>query len=494
MRDDEQVLIFERSRSGRRGTPMPPSDVPERPLGELLAPEQRRAAEPRLPEVPEHEVVRHYTALSLLNHHVDRGLYPLGSCTMKYNPKVNEEVARLPGFAGVHPFAPHHAAQGALRLQYELQEYLAEISGMDAVTLQPAAGAHGELSGVFLMRAYHKARGKLRSRILIPDSAHGTNPATVALAGYDSLTLRSNAEGLVDVDDLKAHLDDEVAGFMVTNPNTHGKFERRILEIADLVHGVGGLMYMDGANLNAIMGVTRPGDMGFDILHFNTHKSFSTPHGGGGPGSGPVGVKAQVAPFLPVPVVRKEGAEYRLDWDRPQSIGKMHGFWGNFGVHVRAYAYIRSLGNTGIRETAEAAVLNNAYLSARLVGKYGLPYGRGLHESVFSGSPLKRFGVRTLDVAKRLLDFGVHAPTIYFPLTVPEALMIEPTETETREELDRFADALLAIAREGETDAERLLAAPHTTPVGRLDEGRAARQPDVRYTWAPARAETAAAR
>jgi len=482
LRDAVPPLLFERSRPGRPGVSVPEGDVPQREAADLLPRDLLREEPPSLPEVPEHEVVRHYIGLSIRNHHVDRGFYPLGSCTMKYNPKINEEMARLPGFVGAHPLAPEDAVQGALAVQYELQQALAEISGMDAVTLQPAAGAHGELTAVFMMRAYHAARGRPRNKVLIPDAAHGTNPATVALAGFRVVSLKSNAEGLVDLGELEANLDEDVAGFMVTNPNTLGKFERRIGEIAARVHEAGGLMYMDGANLNALMGVARPGDMGFDIMHFNLHKTFTTPHGGGGPGAGPVGVKAALEPFLPVPVIVKEGDRYRLDWDRPQTIGKVHGFMGNFGMHVRALTYIRMLGARGIRETAEGAVLNNAYISARLKGTYDLPYGPGLHESVFSATPLKRYGVKTMDVAKRLLDFGVHAPTIYFPLIVPEALMIEPTETETLEELDRFVDAMLEIARESAETPEVVTSAPHTTPVRRLDEGRAARQPDVRWS------------
>lgn len=482
LRDPVPPLIFDRSRPGRRGVAMPAADVPERPLDDLLPADARRESPPALPEVPEHEVIRHYTELSLRNHHVDRGFYPLGSCTMKYNPKINEQTARMPGLADAHPAAPEAGVQGALRLQYELQGYLSEISGMDAISLQPAAGAHGELTAVFMMRAYHTERGDPREKVLIPDSAHGTNPATVAQAGYRTVALKSNDEGLVDLDALEAALDESVAGFMVTNPNTLGKFERQIGEIAERVHDVGALMYMDGANLNALMGIARPGDMGFDVMHFNLHKTFSTPHGGGGPGAGPVGARESLAPYLPVPLVARDGDAYRLDWDRPESIGKMHGFWGNFGMHVRAYTYIRMLGDTGIRSTAEAAVLNNAYITERLKEAYELPYGRGMHESVFSGRPLKRHGVRTMDVAKRLLDFGVHAPTIYFPLVVPEALMIEPTETETIEELDRFVDAMLEIAREAESSPETVTRAPHTTPIRRPDEGRAARRPDLRWS------------
>ncbi len=477
--------IFEKSRPGRTGTAMPDADVPERPLEELVPERLLRDEPPRLPEVPEHEVVRHYTELSLKNHHVDRALYPLGSCTMKYNPKVNEATARLPGFAGLHPFTPHGAAQGALRLMHELGEALKEVAGLDAVSLQPAAGAQGELTGVFLMRAHHLSRGEPeRRKVLIPDSAHGTNPATVALADMEVVELESNEEGRVELASLKEALDDELAGMMLTNPNTLGVFESDIEEISRRVHEAGGLMYMDGANLNALMGIADPAAMGYDIVHFNLHKTFSTPHGGGGPGSGPVAVTGELERFLPVPGVAREDDEYVLDWDRPDSIGKIHGFFGNFGVMVRAYTYIRMLGPRGIRETAEASVLNNAYLSERLSDRFPLPYGRGLHESVFSGEPLKTdHGVRTMDVAKRLLDYGFHAPTIYFPLVVEEALMTEPTETETREELDRYAEAMAAIAREAAEEPETVTSAPHTTPVRRLDEGRAGRQLDVRWSF-----------
>ncbi len=476
--------IFERSRAGRPGTAVPLPDGAE-PLSELIPARLLRERPPRLPEVPEHEAVRHYTELSLKNHHVDRALYPLGSCTMKYNPKVNEQTARLDGFAGLHPFTPHGAAQGALRLMLGLARALLEIAGMDEITLQPAAGAQGEMTGVLLMRAYHRSRGDVDRRVvLIPDSAHGTNPATVALAGFEVVELQSNAEGRVEMASLEAALDHRVAGLMLTNPNTLGVFETRVEEIARRVHEVGGLMYMDGANLNALMGVTRPGDMGYDMVHFNLHKTFSSPHGGGGPGAGPVAVRSHLAPFLPVPHLEERDGEVVMSWDVPESIGKLHGFYGNFGVLVRAYTYIRMLGASGVRETAEAAVLNNAYLSARLGKRLPLPYGRGMHESVFSAASLKKeHGVKTLDVAKRLLDYGFHAPTIYFPLIVAEALMTEPTETETKEELDRFVDAMLTIAREAESEPETLLSAPHTTPVRRLDEGRAGRQLDVRWTF-----------
>ncbi len=477
--------IFERSRPGRSGTSVPRPDVPTRPLEELIPARHLRASPPRLPEVPEHEAVRHYTEISLKNHHVDRALYPLGSCTMKYNPKVNEQMARLGGFAGLHPFTPVDVAQGALGLMHELGDMLGEIAGMDAVTLQPAAGAQGELTGVLLMRAYHQSRGDVqRRRVLIPDSAHGTNPATVALAGFEVSELKSNEAGRLSVKALREALDERVAGLMLTNPNTLGVFESAILEISELVHEAGGLMYMDGANLNALTGIARPGDMGYDIVHFNLHKTFSTPHGGGGPGAGPVAVMSHLEPFLPMPTVKSEDGVLSLDWDRPQSIGRVHGFYGNFGVLVRAYTFIRMLGQSGLREMAEAAVLNNAYLSARLESCFPLPYGRGMHESVFSGAELKKkTGVKTLDVAKRLLDYGFHAPTVYFPLIVAEAMLIEPTETETKEELDRYADALLSIAAEAESDPELVTGAPHATPVRRLDEGRAGRELDVRWSF-----------
>lgn len=491
LKGDHTPTIFEKSAPGRRGTSVPGPEVETRPLAELIPGAHLRseADAPALPEVPENEVVRHYTELSLKNHHVDRALYPLGSCTMKYNPKVNEATARLPGFAGLHPYTPHESAQGALQLMWELAEILKEVAGMEEVTLQPAAGAQGEMTGVLVMRAYHAERGDThRTKVLFPDSAHGTNPATAAMAGFEAVEFGSNAEGRVDLEALKEVLDENVAGMMLTNPNTLGKFETDIEEISRLVHEAGGLMYMDGANLNALMGMTRPGDMGYDIVHFNLHKTFSTPHGGGGPGAGPVAVKERLARYLPIPkVVRRAGqeVEYELEWDRPASIGKIHGFYGNFGVLVRAYTYIRMLGREGIPITAKDAVLNNAYLSALLEDDetYALPYGRGMHESVYSPVEMKkRTGVKTMDIAKRLLDYGFHAPTIYFPLNVAEALMVEPTETETKEELERFAEAMKSIAGEAEIDPEMVEAAPHTTPLRRLDEGKAGRELDLRWT------------
>jgi len=485
LKENTTSTLFEKSRPGRTGTAVPAGDVPEKPLDQMIPSRFLRTDAPRLPEVPENEVVRHFTEISLKNHHVDRALYPLGSCTMKYNPKVNEAAARLPGFAGLHPFTPSSAAQGALQLMYELGEMLVEVAGMDAVTLQPAAGAQGEMTGVQLMRSFHAANGETgRNKVLIPDSAHGTNPATVALAGFDVVELKSNAAGRTDLDVLREVLDDTVAGMMLTNPNTLGVFETDIVEICDMVHEAGGLMYMDGANLNAITGIARPGDMGYDITHFNLHKTFSTPHGGGGPGAGPVAVKAHLEPYLPTPKVAREGDGFYLNWDRPDTIGKIHGFYGNFGVLVRAYVYMRMLGPDGMRRMAEAAVLNNAYVSAKLDDVYPLPYGRGLHESVFSGSELKKaYGVKTADVAKRLLDLGFHAPTVYFPLNVSEAIMSEPTESENREELDRFIAAMRQIAEEAATDPETVKNAPHTTPIRRLDEVGAARNLDVRWSF-----------
>ena len=476
-----EPTIFDLSQEGRQGAALPDLDVPEKPLEELLPEESLRRDLPHLPEVSEPEVVRHFIHLSSFNHHIDKGFYPLGSCTMKYNPKVNEVSARLPGFARVHPLAPAKTVQGALRLMHELGDLLCRISGLDEVTLQPAAGAQGELAGLMMIRAYHDKRGHRRSKVLIPDSAHGTNPASVTLAGYRSVQVASNDRGLVDIDDLRRAADEEVAALMLTNPNTLGLFESDIEEIERIVHGVGAQLYMDGANLNALLGIARPGDMGFDVVHFNLHKTFSTPHGGGGPGAGPVGVKAHIAPFLPVPVILRDGEEYRLDYDRPDSIGKIQSFYGNFGVMVRAYTYIRMMGARGLRAVSENAIINANYLKRKLEGTYDLPYPQHCqHEFVLSGRRQKEQGVKTLDIAKRLLDFGVHAPTIYFPLIVPEALMIEPTETESKESLDAFIDAMLTIAREVSTDPERVRTAPHTTPVRRLDEAGAGRKLDVR--------------
>ncbi len=477
-------LIFERSKAGRGGTRVPKPITAKRASDVLPAAALRKDA-PRLPEVPEFEVMRHFVELSLKNHHVDRALYPLGSCTMKYNPKVNEDMARLPGFAALHPFTPDAACQGALRLIHTLGEWLKDIAGMDAITLQPAAGAQGEMTGIFLIAAYHRARkDAARKTVIIPDSAHGTNPATAALAGFTVRAITSDARGQMDLATLKAALGPDTAALMLTLPNTVGRFETEVAEIAKLVHDAGALLYIDGANMNALMGVVRPGDCGADAMHFNLHKTFSTPHGGGGPGAGPVAVKKHLEPFLPVPVVAKDGDRYVRLWDRPQSIGKLHGYAGNFGMMVRAYTYISMLGREGIRETAQAAVLNANYVAARIESKYPMPFGRGLHECVATGTPFKeKYGVKTLDIAKRLLDYGFHAPTIYFPLIVHEALMIEPTETATKDELDRFADTMLTIAAEAEKTPELVTGAPRLTPVSRFDEAAAARNPNVRYAF-----------
>jgi glycine dehydrogenase subunit 2 len=406
---------------------------------------------------------------------------------MKYNPRINEDIARLPGFARLHPLTPDEAQQGALALMVQLGEMLAEIVGMDAVSLQPAAGAQGELAGVLMIRAYHLDReGRPRRKVLVPDSAHGTNPASTAIAGYQMIQLKSDAHGEVDLLDLERNLDEDVAAFMITVPNTLGLFESKILEITEMCHARGAQVYMDGANLNALLGITRPGDLGFDVVHMNLHKTFTTPHGGGGPGAGPVGVKSHLVPFLPVPVPVRKGEVYALDWKRSKSIGKLQSFWGNFGMLVRAYTYIRTMGPDGLRAVAENAILNANYIRARLDDHYDLPYaGPSMHEVVFSARRQKKLGVTATDIAKRLLDLGFYAPSIYFPLVVEEAMMIEPTETEPREMLDEFCDAMIQIAREAETDPHAIHAAPVTTPVGRLDQTRAARQPDLRWTRKP---------
>lgn len=476
-------LIFELGQPGRTAFSLPPLDVSERPLEELLPAGYLRSQVPGLPEVSEIELVRHYTGLSRLNHGVDSGSYPLGSCTMKYNPKIAEDIARLPGFARLHPYQPESMVQGALELMFETQEWLAEITGMDGFSLQPVAGAHGELTGLFLIKAYHEARGEGgRTEVICPDSAHGTNPASAAFCGYDVIQVRSDHRGNVDLDDLRSKVGPRTAALMLTNPNTLGLFEERIVEIANLVHEAGGLLYYDGANANATLGITRPGDMGFDVIHLNLHKTFGTPHGGGGPGSGPVGVKQKLLPFLPVPVVVRRDDGYALDYDRPQSIGRVHAFYGNFGVVVKAWAYILSLGPDGLRQVSEDAILNANYLLKKLRPHFDLPYDRICkHEFVLSGRRQAKLGVHTADMAKRLLDFGVHAPTIYFPLIVEEAITIEPTETEPKAALDAFAEAMIAIAREAENSPEQVTGAPLTTPVGRLDDVGAARNPVIRW-------------
>jgi len=490
---DDELTIFERSKAGRRAFVAPALDVPERPLDELLAPNLRRAEPPRLPEVSEPEIVRHYNRLSKRNFDLDTGFYPLGSCTMKHNPKLHERVAALPGHCKLHPLQDPWRAQGALELMWRLQVALGEIAGLPHVSLQPSAGSHGELAGVLLTRAFHEDRGEHRTKVLTPDTAHGTNPATVTMAGYEVVKVGTDAHGNVDVEDLRRKAGEDVACLMLTNPSTLGLFEPAIVEIDRIVHGVGATLYYDGANLNAIMGICRPGEMGFDIVHFNLHKSFTQPHGGGGPGAGPIAVSDRIEPFLPRPqVVRNEspaGAEpaYDLDFERPKSIGRLRGFQGNYGVFVRTYAYIRSLGAAGLRDVSETAVLNANYLLCRLREEGVLEYLPAayerlcMHEFVLSGAPMKQeLGIRTLDLAKRLLDHGVHPPTVYFPLLVDEALLIEPTETETKETLEHFAAVVAEILREAREDPEIARGAPYTTPVRRLDEAGAARRPVVR--------------
>jgi glycine dehydrogenase subunit 2 len=496
---DDQLTIYERSRPGRRAFVPPAAGVPERPLDELLPPALRRAQGPRLPEVAEPEIVRHYNRLSKRNFDLDTGFYPLGSCTMKHNPKLHERLAGLPGHCRLHPMQQPARAQGALELMWRLQDALGEISGLPHVSLQPSAGSHGELAGVLLTRAYHEDRGERRTKVLTPDTAHGTNPATVTMAGCEVVKVGTDPDGNVDIDDLRAKADEDVACLMLTNPSTLGLFEPQIERIAEIVHDVGATLYYDGANLNAIMGICRPGDMGFDIVHFNLHKSFTQPHGGGGPGAGPIAVSDRIEPFLPRPqVVRRQDAGhggngtageavYDLDFDRPRSIGRLRGFQGNYGVFVRSYGYIRSLGAAGLKDVSETAVLNANYLLARLraLGVLeALPaaYERlCMHEFVLSGGPMKReLEIRTLDLAKRLLDHGVHPPTVYFPLLVDEALLIEPTETETKETLDRFAEIVAHILTEARQDPAIARGAPYTTPVRRLDEAAAARRPVIR--------------
>jgi len=475
-------LIFEKSRSGRVGYTLPA--LSQREKVTLNIPEKLlRSKEPELPEVSEVDVIRHFIHLSTLNYHVDKGFYPLGSCTMKYNPKVNDYVASLPGFTDIHPLQPERTVQGALRLMKKLEEYLAEISGMDAVSLQPAAGAHGEFTGIKIIRKYHETQGSPRKYVLIPDSAHGTNPASVTLSGYIAKTIKSNEKGLINLEELKANLNEEVAAFMITNPDTLGLFEVEIMKIADMVHSVGALMYLDGANMNAFIGQIRPGDTGFDVMHFNLHKTFSTPHGGGGPGSGPVGVKKFLEPYLPIPRIIEKNGKLELSYDFPHSIGKIHSFYGNFLVMIKAYTYIRMLGKEHIRRVSEDAVINANYLRVKLQEHYDLPYKSiCMHEFVLSGKFLKKYGVRTLDVAKRLLDYGFHAPTIYFPLIVPEALMIEPTETESKETLDAFVEAMTKIKEEAINNPDILHGAPHNTPVRRLNEALAAKQLKVKWS------------
>jgi glycine dehydrogenase subunit 2 len=493
-----EALIFERSQTGRKGYRLPPLDVDETPLDEIVPASLRRDDDLQgVPEVSEVDVVRHFTRISTWNYSIDLGMYPLGSCTMKYNSRLNEKVARIAGFANLHPLTPEEDAQGALQLIYELQESLAEITGLSGISLQPAAGAHGEMTGVMIIRAFIDARDGAgasanRRTMLIPDSAHGTNPASANLSGFTVKTIRSTADGFTDLEHLRelcAHGD--VAGLMLTNPNTLGLFEKNIKEICRIVHDAGGLVYMDGANMNALVGVARPGDMGVDVIHLNLHKTFSTPHGGGGPGCGPCCCTKELEPFLPVPRIVKDGDKFRLDSNRPQSIGRVKAFFGNFGMMVRALAYIQTHGPDGLREATEAAVLNARYVAQGLVSDYDKPFeAQPMHEVVFTDKRQSRKGVHTLDIAKRLIDYGFHPMTIYFPLIVQGAMLIEPTESVGRAELDQFIEAMCAIAREVVEDPETVLNAPHSTRIGRLDEAAAARRPVLR--WKPKEAASAA--
>ncbi|PLX91100.1 MAG: glycine dehydrogenase (aminomethyl-transferring) [Desulfuromonas sp.] len=471
----EEKLLFESSVPGRVGYSLADLDVPNVLPDESLI----RSELTGFPELSEVDVIRHYTRLSTWNYGVDSGFYPLGSCTMKYNPKINEKTARMPGFAELHPHSPDSLSQGALELMYELQIALGEVSGFPAITLQPAAGAQGEFAGMLMIRAYHESRGEKRSKVLIPDTAHGTNPASAALCGYDVVPIAS--DGLLSASAVAEAMSDDVAGLMITNPNTLGLYEQEIIEICRIVHAGGGLVYCDGANLNALMGISRPGDIGIDVMHFNLHKTFSTPHGGGGPGAGPVGVVEALEPFMPIPRVVKVDGGYRLDCDRPQSIGRVKAFAGHFGILVRAYTYILAMGGEGLKRATELAVLNANYVRARLEGVFDLPYKqRSLHEVVFSENNLPN-DCHTLDVAKRLIDYGFHPPTIYFPLVIKGALMIEPTETESKQALDEFCDALMAIAKEAQDNPELLKQAPVRAKMRRLDETAAARKPVLRW-------------
>ncbi len=476
-------LIFEKSIKGRKGYALPECDVPAQAIEDIIPKEYIRIEEPELPEVGEVDTVRHFTLLSGLNYGVDNGLYPLGSCTMKYNPKINEDVSRLDGFTGVHPDLPDSAVQGCLELLYKMDLFLSEITGMERISLQPAAGAHGELAGLMMMKAFHQYHGEgHRNKIIVPDSAHGTNPASAAMVGYEVIEVKTDSRGNVDLSELKKMMSGGIAGIMLTNPSTLGLFEENICEITDIIHKAGGLVYYDGANLNAIMGITRPGDMGFDIVHLNLHKTFSTPHGGGGPGSGPVGVKKDLVPFLPVPLIQYKDGQYIRDYDRPLSIGRVRSYFGNFSVIVKAYAYILTMGAEGLRHASETAVLNANYLMHKLKKNYELPYDRTcMHEFVLSGRHQKDIGITVLDIAKRMMDYGIHPPTVYFPLKVKEAMMFEPTETESLETIDEAAEILMRIAAEAEENPELLKEAPHRTPVARLDEVRAVREPVLKW-------------
>jgi len=479
----DEPLIFERGGKGRKGYSLPRWDVAESEAKNLIPSHLLREDLEGFPQLSEVDVVRHFTRLSQWNYGVDSGFYPLGSCTMKYNPKVNEEIARMSGFANLHPYTPEDLTQGALRLMYELGDFLAEITGMDEVSLQPAAGAHGELTGIRMVKACLQARGNGRKKVLVPDTAHGTNCSTSTIASYQMVEIKSNENGVISPEKVAEQMDEEVAAIMVTNPNTLGLFEEHLAEIAEIVHRKGGFVYCDGANLNALMGIVKLGDLGVDVIHINLHKTFSTPHGGGGPGAGPVAVKKELAPYLPVPVIEKDREVYRLNDDRPHSIGKMRAFYGNFGVILKAYAYILSMGSEGLKRASEMAVLNANYLMKSLKDYYHLPYERPcMHECVFTDRFQEKYHVSTLDIAKRLIDYGYHPPTIYFPLVVKAALMMEPTETESRESLDGFIETMIAIAKEAEENPDLLRQAPQRVKVRRLDEVLAARKPKLRWT------------
>ena len=482
----DELLVFERSSPGKVGYQLPALDVPAADPVEVLGKERVRESIDGFPEVSEVEVVRHFTRLSTWNYAIDLGLYPLGSCTMKYNPRLNEAVARIEGIVDAHPYQPESMAQGLLRIQRTLETYLADIAGMDAVTLQPAAGAHGELTGLLMIRSYLESQGSPRRVVLIPDSAHGTNPATAAIVGYETREIPSNREGMIDLAALRLAADDSVAALMVTNPNTVGIFERDIAAVAEILHRQGALLYVDGANMNALVGIARPGDFGADVMHLNLHKTFSTPHGGGGPGAGPVAVKAHLEPFLPVPRIREEAEGLRYDWDRPKSIGRVRAFYGNFGVLVRALAYILAHGGDGLRNATVDAVLNASYIRRGLEDDYELPYNApSMHECIFSDARQAKYGVKTGDIAKRLIDHGFHPYTVSFPLIVRGALMIEPTETESKQELDEFIEAMRAIAREVEADPRLVRSAPVTTRTNRVDETLAARKPVLTWRGTP---------
>ena len=477
-------VIFEKSVKGRMGVALPKSDVPEISLADSISPDLLRKSPAKLPEVSEPQVVRHYVNLSIKNHHVDKDFYPLGSCTMKYNPKINDALASLSGFANIHPHQPAGNVQGALHIMFELEQMLLKITGMSEATLQPSAGSQGEFAGILIMKKYHEKNGEKRKYIIIPETAHGTNPASVSLGGFTPREVESDNRGRVDLEDLKSKLDHEVAGMMLTQPNTLGLFEDQIEEISEAVHNVGALMYMDGANMNAVVGLCKPADMGFDIIHINLHKTFSTPHGGGGPGSGPIAVVEKLAPFLPIPkLIKDENGKYNWTSEISDSIGRLHTFFGNFGILVRAYVYIRMLGDDGLKSMTRNAIINANYLKNKLKDAYNIPFTEGtLHEFVASGVNQKAKGVKALDIAKALLDYGFHAPTIYFPNNVPEAMMIEPTESETKATLDRFVEVMLEINDNINVNPDLVREAPIKTPVTRLDETKANRELDLRWT------------